>query len=397
MNAPSGFVPRIDKSNYRALERVLAPRSLFSPMSYVPPWSIVDGAWLANDSTLLDAVRAHGGKYIVDTMGWRFQDQSAWRVKKLVGLAHAPDGPLQAHGELRSFIEADLRFQAALGADAYLVPSLMPLSKHDGEWEAVDGAASAAARAVCMETPKPVIATLGVHTQSLPSLRDRLAALDRMFSMVYVQFTPVAPYADSAGKLEQLATALLGAREMGFGVIAGRMAAMTAPLLALGADAVDGGLGAGETFRVTQKLSGPSTSEDRDKGDDRRTSLAKRRYVVSLRRSLAPKQIAKIEALGAASDLIRCDDCCRFLAPDDRIGRGREHSLIARITEAAELSELPSAMRVDHVHRAWTAARNQAAALNRVLEDSGEKPMSAEYLDNQLAVLATLAARSRAA
>lgn len=392
-----GFVPRIDQSNYRALGRALGPRSLFDPSELRLPWLLLDGSWVSTNLDLLGQLRTAGTNYLVDTAAWRFQDASAQNVTKLIALDHAPTKTWSdlTLDDYRRFVAEDLRLQASLGAGAYLVPGLIPTSKGQDLSE-YDEVAAQVAEQVCFEQPLPAIATVGFHTQGLEVARHRLEQLSGAYSAVYLQATPVDPYRDSASKLNNIVDLLLDTQAGGLDVIAGRMGALTVPLRALGIAATDAGLATGESFQLTSKLRAPNRSAN-DDGPRKMASQASRRYLRPIKRSVAPKVIDSIEAAPAANALLRCDGCCRYLVPDDRVRRGREHSLIARVTEAQEISALPRSMRVERAEREWAAARRQLTAVNRALRDAGAEPIQTDYLDNQLAVLRAAATRSQVA
>lgn len=391
-----GFLPRIDQSNYRALGRALGPRSLFDPAPLHLPWVLLDGAWVGDNRDLLDQLRAAGTRYLVDTAAWRFQHASAQQVAKLTALDHAPTATWSelTLDDYRRFVAEDLRLQASLGASAYFVPGLIPANK-DVDLIEYDQAAASVVEQVCFEQPLPAIATIGLHTQATDIARSRLERLSGVYSAVYMQATPIDPYRDSASKLSNLVDLLMDTQASGLDVIAGRMGALTVPLRAVGIAAADAGLATGESFRLSAKLRSPARSHD--DGPRKMTSQASRRYLRMIKRSVAPKVLDAIEAAPAANALLRCDSCCRFLVPDDRIRRGREHSLIARVTEAHEISSLPPSMRIERAERDWSAARRQLTAVNRALADSELPTIDTDYLDNQLTVLRAAAARRQVA
>lgn len=387
-----GFLPRIDQGNYRALERALGPRSLFDPAPLKLPWVVLDGAWVIDHRDLFGQLKEAGTRYLVDTGAWRFQDISAQQVAKLRTLTHAPLVPWSdlSLDDFRRFVVRDLRLQARLGAGAYLLPGLIPADK-DVDLSDYDRAAARAVEEVCFEQPLPAIAMIGFHTQGIENARGRLDELSGVYSAVYLQATPLDPYRDSASKLNNILELLLDAQARQLDVIAGRMGALIVPLRSLGIAAADAGMGAGESFQLSAKLRFPQrSSEERPR---RMASQASRRYLRPIKRSVAPLVIDAIEAAPAASALLRCESCCRYLVPDDRIRRGREHSLITRITEAHEISMLPPSMRVERAEREWEAARRQLTAVNRALADAGQQQIKADYLENQLVVLRTAARR----
>lgn len=392
-----GFLPRIERGNYRALARALGPRTLFDPEPVSLPWVILDGAWVVTNRDILPMLRSAGTRYLIDTSAWRFQDDSAFSVARLAKLPHAPKSTWDslALDDYRRFVADDLRFQASLGAGAYLVPGLIP---HDraADLTNFDRAASSIVEQVCFEQPLPVIATIGVHTQGLDAARHRLESLSSLYSAVYLQHTPVDPYRDSADKLGNVIALLQQVQGQGRDAIAGRMGSLTVLLRALGIAAADAGMAAGESFSLTSKLKAPQPATNADRSP-RMASNASRRYLPPLKRSVDIKVLKRIQATPAADALLRCSTCCRYLVPEDRIRRGREHSLLARVTEAQQVSTLPPSMRLEHAEREWEAARRMATGVNTALRDAGHQEIGADYLDNQIVVLRQSAARSEAA
>lgn len=361
------------------------------------PWVVLDGSWVASNRDILPMLRAAGTRYLIDTAAWRFQSDSAFGVARLANLPHAPtrSWPELPIDDFQRFIADDLRFQASLGAAASLVPGLIPADR-SADLAAHDQAASSVVEQVCFEQPLPAIATIGFHTQGLDGAEQRLESLSSVYSAVYVQPTPIDPYRDSPDKLGNVIMLLQQIQRQGREAIAGRMGALTVLLRALGIAAADGGMGAGEAFALNAKLKAPRPS-DRPESSTPRASNASRRYLPPIKRSVSPDVVELIETTPAADALLRCTTCCRFLAPNDRIRRGREHSLLARVTEAQQVSSLPPSMRLDHAEREWQTARRTATSLNTALREAGHKELPTEHLDNQLAVLRQRAARSEAA
>ena len=123
-----GFLSRIGRENYKAVDRCLGPADLFNPDPLTLPWALVDGAWAEDSPDLLGALRRHGTKIIVDTAGWRFRYKATMSIAKLRDASWSPGDALSIVDEAggRRLVEASLRAQAAVGADAYLVPGWMP-------------------------------------------------------------------------------------------------------------------------------------------------------------------------------------------------------------------------------------------------------------------------------
>ncbi len=123
-----GFIPRIGEENYKAVDRCVGPADLFNPDPLNLPWAVIDGAWAERRPELLNTLRNHGTKLLVDTHGWRYRYAATFDVAKLQSSSWSPQTPVsladRAAGRL--LVEASIRAQAALGADAYVVPGWMP-------------------------------------------------------------------------------------------------------------------------------------------------------------------------------------------------------------------------------------------------------------------------------
>ena len=92
------------------------------------PRAIIDGAWAEGRPELLNTLRNHGTKLLVETHGWRYRYGATSEVAKLTTTSWSPGGAVsladKAGGQL--LVEASVRAQSALGADAYLIPGWMP-------------------------------------------------------------------------------------------------------------------------------------------------------------------------------------------------------------------------------------------------------------------------------
>ena len=85
-----GFIPRIGEENYKAVDRCVGPADLFNPDPLDLPWAIIDGAWAEGRPELLNTLRNHGTKLLVDTHGWRYRygtrpwSSVCWRFRGLL-------------------------------------------------------------------------------------------------------------------------------------------------------------------------------------------------------------------------------------------------------------------------------------------------------------------------
>ncbi|MXW42900.1 MAG: hypothetical protein F4X48_04000 [Acidimicrobiia bacterium] len=123
-----GFIPRIGKNNYKAVDRCIGPTDLFTTLTLDLPWAIVDGAWAEGKPELLDTLKANETKLLVDTFGWCYRYEATREINKLILASWAPAGPVNLTDKrrCRELILDSLRAQAALGAGAYLLPGWMP-------------------------------------------------------------------------------------------------------------------------------------------------------------------------------------------------------------------------------------------------------------------------------
>lgn len=87
-----GFIPRIGEENYKAVDRCVGPADLFNPDPLDLPWAIIEGAWAEGRPELLNTLRNHGTKLLVDTHGWRYRYGATSEVAKLNTTSWSPGG-----------------------------------------------------------------------------------------------------------------------------------------------------------------------------------------------------------------------------------------------------------------------------------------------------------------
>jgi len=391
-----GFVPRIGRQNHRALDRALAPPGLFGDEPSDIPWVIVDGAWAKPDTPLLSQLRDLGVRILVDTQSWRFGDERTWEVAKYAALAHRPDRPLTLSDvdTLVAFMKADLEWQLTLGADALLLPGLMPEKDDDAGSRSLILAAEVAITSDATRG-KPIVGFLGSHSQSLDLINsvagDPMVAL---LSALYVQVSPVDPMTDSVSKLIDVVQSMLRCERDGTPVVSGHLGALGGVLRSLGVSATDAGLGSGETFNAKRLLSRPVRKDEGSRGGPSGT----RRYVMQLLRSVDRKQWDTLMSVDAIRGFLDCRlACCRFRTIHDRTEWAREHSLRSRVAEAVDLAALPSSMRASRQVDVLHAARASLVTVNTSLQSNGHQTLPVEHVENQLAALERVLASHRAA
>lgn len=368
--------------SYKAVDRCLGPGDLWSePLDL--PWAIVDGAWADKDPTVLDPLRGHGSKLLIDTAGWRYRLPETFGVDKMTSASWAPDRPLDLadSATLGQFVRASLWSQAKLDADAYLVPGFHPdtgtedlRQVYDEILHVVEGFSDVPA--------KPLVLYVGAHSRGLDHTSRMLADLPAFLSGVYLQISPLSVNRDSPTKLERVARLYMEAQQTRMPIIAGHGGALTPALRSLGVHAADAGLATGEAFDVSTARTVRRKSDDNTKQSGGPSS---RMYVRELGLSLDNKVLREYLAVPAVRDLLStCRlPCHRFIGGDPLV-RAKEHSLRSRVDEAAAIAKLPTSMRASAVADLLAARRSTVTAVNGALSAAGIGPVDTRPSDNQL-------------
>jgi hypothetical protein len=385
----------IGEENYKAVDRCVGPTDLFS-VSLDLPWAIVDGAWAERKPELLATLRAHGTKLLVDTHGWRLRYDASLAVAKLRSASWAPTSALSPVDKVNgaALVEASIRAQSELQADAYLVPGWLPGTPDEDLRLAYEQIVATAGD--FNDVPaKPLVLFVGAHTRGLDSAVRLLDEVPHFISGVYVQATPVHPMKDGPSKLESLTALYTHAASLGFKVIAGHAGAVTPELRALGVDAADAGLAIGETFDQSRsKRTATPDPEGEQKGGGRRSRM----YFGQIGRSLEAADVERLLAVpGAAAELRSCRLPCHRFSGHHLLEEAREHSLWARVEEAQLVASLPPSMRATSVYERLKTRRSVLATINGALDAAGEVPLDVKPVDNHLVWISrALAARSAA-
>ena len=378
-----GFIPRIGEENYKAVDRCVGPADLFSPDTLELPWAIIDGAWAEGRPELVNTLRSHGTKLLVDTHGWRYKYGATSEIAKLSTASWSPEATVsladRAAGRL--LVEASIRAQAALGADAYMVPGWMPddpsedlRAPYSGIFETIGAFDDVEAR--------PFLLFVGGHTKGLDRLIALLDEVPHFVSAVYLQLSPIAPSKDSPSKLEAVMTAYRHAAARGFKVIAGRAGAITPALRAMGVDAADAGLATGEAFdRSGARSSRKKSDDEASSGGGRRSRM----YFSQIDRSLDAAVVERLLAVpGAAAELRGCRLPCHRFRGDHVLEHAREHSLWSRVQEAQLVASLPRSMRMTQVYERLRGQRSVLATINGALEAASQENLDPKPLENRL-------------
>ena len=390
MDFGHGFLPRIDKRNWTGVDRALGPPGRLPLGDGVElDWAIVDHAYAKAKPSMAAALASHGIKTIVDSSAWRYREQPTFDVDAMASAPYAPASPLIERDDIRQFVEADLRSQSELGADAYLIPGFVPRDRND-DVTTLTLTAVETALAMSDIDPRPLIAFAGMHSERLDAGTEFLDVISRAVAGVYLQITPLRPQHDTVSKLLRCADFYAHAAA-DFSVIAGRGGGAGSFFRVLGATAADAGLAEGETFNFASKAQ-PKKPSDGMKGK----GFGRRIYLPALGTSISGKQYRILADTQGLQQFARCAlPCCQFNPFDTR--RAVEHSLRARVAEAIDTQASPPGSKVE---RHLDLLRGRLTALNTcnsVLESVGETPLSSRHLEHQSAALARQLARSQAA
>lgn len=378
-----GFIPRIGEANYRAVDRCVGPMDLFNPDPLDLPWGVVDGAWAERRPELLDTLRRHGTRLLIDTYGWRYRYDATFRVAKLQATSWCPKTVVSVTDEPvgRSLVEASIRGQAALDADAYLVPGWMP----DNHTEALRSSYEVIFKTIsefAEVRARPFVLFVGGHTKGLDRVRALLDEVPHFVSAVYLQLSPVSPVKDSPSKLEAITAAYQHAASRGFKVIAGHAGAITPALRAMGVDAADAGLATEETFdRSRARMTVKSQHDEPNSSGGRRSRM----YFSQIDRSLDAAVVERLMSVpGAAAELRGCRLPCHRFRGDHPLEQAREHSPWARVEQARLVDSLPSSMRMTQVYERMRGQRSVLATINGALEAADQETLDVSPLDNRL-------------
>ena len=186
---------------------------------------------------------------------------------------------------------------------------------------------------------RPYFAFVGGHLRNLDAVHDLIERLPLWVQGLYVQLTPVDPMQDSPGKIVDVLDVMAHAKHRGFSVIAGRLAGLGVLLRALGIGAADAGLGDGERFDLASKV---RTHRRATPGHASVRMPGGRIYLAALGRSVSKREWNAMMHVPALRGQLLCPlPCCGYGQSIEAMpGRGREHSLHARVNEARQTPEL---------------------------------------------------------
>ncbi|MGD9996594.1 MAG: hypothetical protein AB7L17_11825 [Ilumatobacteraceae bacterium] len=386
-----GFLPRIDKRNWTGVDRTLGPPGRLPLGDGLDlPWAVADHAYAHKTPSIMRALHDHDVKVICDSSAWRYREAATFRVDAMAAAPYAPKEPvIVIDASFRAFVEANLRAQCELGADAYLVPGFVPRHRND-DVGALTLAAIDIALGMTDLDARPLVGFLGMHSERLEQGLELMGRLNRGVEGLYVQVTPFRPQADTVSKLIRCADVFAEAAK-DFQVIAGRAGGAGNFFRALGAHAADAGLAEGETFDFASRARPAKPSEGlQGKGFGRRI------YLPAIGLSVSGKEFGLISTTPGLQQFARCAlPCCQFKPFDTK--RAVEHSLRARVAEACEHHATPRSMAIPRLLDELAKRSSALTSLNAALADLNQKPFKTRHVENQAAALARRLARTPAA
>ncbi len=391
-----GFIPRIGKGNYKAVDRCLGPASLFGGGSLALPWVIVDGPWAEGRPELLETLRANETKLLVDTFAWRYRYSATLGVVKLSRSSWAPGKPVDPFDikRVNRFVVNNVRAQSRLRPDAYLVPGWMPEERTEDLLPAFTGALAVASEMTDIE-PRPLIAFVGGHTRGREQVTRLLEEMPGYVSGVYLQLSPIDPVRDSVSKLESMMSIYRHASDLGLAVIAGHFGSLSPTMKAMGIDAADAGLATGETF---DRLRARRVSRHKEREFSKGGGHPSRMYFSEIGRSISGFEVRRLLNVPAvAAELRGCRLPCHRFRNDHILSQAREHSLWARVQDAQLVESLPASMRLPAVYERLREQRSTLWRINGALEEAGAKPLDVKPQDNQLTWIGRVLTRRSAA
>lgn len=380
LNFGHGFLARVGRDNYKAVDRCLGPGELWAdPLDL--PWAIVDGAWAEPNATVLDPFSRFGTKVLVDTEAWRYRFPETYGVAKMAGASWTPASPIDLadRAALGQLVRESLWAQAKLGADAYLVPGFHPSSGSE-DLRAVYDEILAVVERFSDIPAKPLVLYLGVHSNGIELGSRLMGNLPAFLSGLYVQVTPLDAVHDGPSKLERIAHLYIEALAHRLPVIAGHGGAITPMLRALGVHAADAGLATGETFDMNSAKNRSTPPED---GKKQSGGPSARMYLREVGRSLDNKVVKAYLSVPAVRDLLStCTLPCHRFAGGDPLARAKEHSLRARVDEARAITDTTRSMRMSTILDLLEARRSTVTMLNGALAAASLPPLDPRPADN---------------
>ena len=391
-----GFIPRIGKGNYKAVDRCIGPASLFTGGSLDLPWAIIDGPWVEGCPELLDTLRSNQTKLLIDTFGWRYRYRASLEVGRLSRSSWALRSPVNPFDieRVKQFVAGNLRAQSRLNPDAYLVPGWMPENNTEDLLPAYRTALKVASETTDIE-PRPLVAFVGGHTRGSEQVMELLGEMPGYISGVYLQLSPIDPKRDSVSKLEEMTRVYKHASDRGFSVVAGHLGAVAPTLRAMDIDAADAGLATGETFdRSRARRIYRYEKRESSKGG----GYPSRMYFSEIGQSLSGSEVKRLLNVPAvAAELRGCRLPCHRFRSGNILNQAREHSLWARVQDAQSVGSLPASMRLHAVYERLREQRSTLWRINGALEEVGEKLLEVKSIDNHLMWIGRVLARKSAA
>jgi hypothetical protein len=327
---------------------------------------------------------------MADLQTWRYREPATFGSTKFTVQPYTPSALLidTDRSALSELTRRSLAAQADLGVGAYLIPGFVPRDAHDDVRVPTMTSIEAASDVVDIP-PRPYLAFVGVHTSGLELAERLIDDLPCWLHGVYLQVNHLHPLNDSVAKIVTICRLLLRVRRRGFIAIGGRLGLLGVLVRALGVEAVDAGLGEGESFSLADKVRVPPAQKP---GEGAPTLPGGRLYAPRFGQSLSKKQWSAILSIDSLQgDMVCRLPCCTFgqsiyTTPT----RGKEHSLHCRVREALEGCSDAQGMRLDRAQSSLEAIRSNLRAANHALKQADLQQLPARFVDNQLTALGRL-------
>lgn len=383
----NGFVPRITDSTRADFVRALHPPTLDDQEGLTVPWAIVDPLMAAADPELVGQLGVLGTRCLADTQPWRYRDVLTWQSPKWSSLPFTPAGAYDGSVDwLEKLVVADLSYQNAVGAAAYIITGFFPSDRRDDLRPVQEQVLAIAERALQDLPARPVLAFLGARMDALSAASHQLKELPPTFDGVVVQLTPASPRQFSTDRLAAATRLLVQAESHGLRVLAGHLAAASVPLLSIGVTATSAGLAVGEAFDFRKKINESKPRKPSGSGSGHRQG--RRVYLQQFGLSVGGGEFQRIGSVPVIRELLLCRDPCHRFKPFDRFQETAvEHSLRGRLSESARVFALAPSMRIAEARQTLKDIRDRIAMANGALRANNLEELPVSQVDTQLAML----------
>jgi hypothetical protein len=387
----ASYLPRVSRHSGRVLEEALAPSTLFDP-AVALRGAVVEATYAAEEPAVLKRLRSASVPFLIEPQTLRLTGEAFLETAAFENLPYASQGLISSDDAIAldsgSLAREVLEFQQEHGAAAYIAPA-WPLYDRDlPRWSKANQQllqATCAVNGSGNVESRPLLAQVAPG-RAVRESPDRLisALMDLPVDGVYVQPLRLHPVKDSVEKLVAFVRMLEAFEEAGLPVVAGRIGAFGALLVALGISAFDSGLGLAEASDLSALNRRKSKKQREKKGPK-----GSRRVYLSPLRTTMPARSAQLILNSELRGRFACDlGCCRFQKLDELSDRARQHFLWSRNDEVRVLRELETrSMRIDAIHEDLRNARELGRQVRRHLIANLRDLPSFDHTDRWMRVI----------